>query len=157
MIVITSKQATNVQAVLASLSGEFKLRTVPAIAQEAGITTSEAQDICASLGFVAKRRRSDGAVLYGISGRVEGNDELHVPVTAWVNPAAPMAAQAPAVDQEYEAAKAAVKAALQDGRFRSRTIGALLKAGNCTQPTLDRIIGDLGAHRHDGQFVKLAR
>lgn len=148
MIIITTKQAVNVQAVLASLTGEFALRSAQAIAQEAGITVAEAESICSSLGLVQKRRRADGYTLFGIAGRVDGCDEQHVPETVWNNPD-----EAPnngAADREV----IAVREALRDRRWATRSFTALKAAADVSEHRLYEILNAIGA-RIDGRFARL--
>lgn len=159
MNVRTTKDAVNAVAILLSVSAsDFAQRSATALAQEAGVTENEAVRIARSLGLVEKRRRSDGVVLFGIAGRVNGNDVQHVPVALTSVAAASRHAAACShhglSESQYNAAKEAVRVALNDRRYTTRSLSRLKELGNVNAEQLEDVLDDLGAEVN-GEYAGL--
>lgn len=162
MNITTSKKAVIAQSVLLSLTGtQYSLRTLASLAKEAGASERDTLDVINGMGLQTKRRRSDGATLYGIAGRVSGSDVVHTPVAT-----ATVATSEAHVDERHEEpahvqpaaagtsrlndAKGKIVVALEDRRFTLRSRKALKQAGNVSDYELDAILRDLNVMQRSG-------
>jgi hypothetical protein len=156
MFIKTSKDAAITASVLASLTDTtYNLRSLECLAREAGASLQDTQRVVSNMGLTSKRRRGDGAMLYGIEGRVEHRDVVHTPIQ-------PVAASAPAPVQEtshrydgddddelvihvrqnsnLDAAKGRVILALEDTRWRKRTVHGIAEAANISDQQTREIL-----------------
>lgn len=161
MNINTSKKALIAQSVLLSLTGtQYKLRSLPCLAKEAGASEADTREVVDSMGLTTKRRRSDGATLYGISGLVNGNDVVHIPVAAQTSAPIPAAASvqpsygSQSASTRLNDAKGRIVVALEDRRWTTRSRNALKQAGNVDGYELDAILRDLNV-RDKGGYIGL--
>lgn len=140
----TMKDVAVVQAILVAVSDpRFTLRSVACLAQAAHTDEAKVVEIAHGLGLVQKRRRSDGAALFGIEER------LNAPRAA-----APVAT--PVRDERYETAKARVSEALHDERWTMRTESRIDLILGADVSMKERILRELGAERMAERFIGLS-
>lgn len=161
MNITTSKKATIASSILLSLTGTtYSLRTLAALAKEAGASEQDTREVINGMGLATKRRRADGVTLYGIAGRVSGNDSVHVPVATAATVSHDEAHEEPAqvaqssVNTRLNDAKGRIIVALEDPRWRVRSRNALRSAGNVSDYELDAILRDLNVRTQSG-FIGL--
>lgn len=140
MIAITSQQAFVAAAILNCVLDPHKpLRTAKALAKAAGVSDAQTVIAALSLGLMQRRRKSDGALLFGIQCRVDDCQDVPAPTPAATH-----------ANEENEQARDRVHNALVNRRWNKRSLTRLQFIAGVGEVALYEILEFLGARIEDG-------
>lgn len=161
MQIRTSKDAHIAQAVLLALTGTtYKLRSIDALAKAAAASVYETQNVVNSMGLKSVRRRSDGKALYGIAGKVSGQDVVHVPVqnqaasTSEPRGGCCTSNTSASTGDRIADAKGKILVALQDTRWKYRSLSRLASITGLSEYDVKQILRDFDV-KWEGGLVGL--